>query len=50
MTFFIASALRETFYRLSSLNPNFARVSKCHYEERSDEVISLEKDCFAIDF
>ena len=28
--------------------PNFASLSKCHCEERSDEAISSQKGCFAI--
>ena len=30
------------------LNPNFARLSECHCEERSEEAIPSLKDCFAV--
>jgi hypothetical protein len=33
---------------LDLINPNFASLSKCHCEERSDEAIPSPKDCFAV--
>ncbi|MBW2036531.1 MAG: hypothetical protein JRI41_03480 [Deltaproteobacteria bacterium] len=30
--------------------PNLAMVSRCHFEERSDEAIAAPRDCFDIAF